>query len=180
MSRGEDKLRLQDIDWQNWKPQQRATLVFVIRDGEMLLIRKKKGLGAGKINAPGGRIGSGETPAEGAVREAQEELHVTPTGVREAGELRFQFVDGLSLHVYVFAATGCVGCPQETDEAEPIWAPIDAIPYNQMWEDDSYWVPVMLSGRTFDGRFIFDGDQMLDFDLRLGDSRRGALESLNP
>ncbi|KPL18688.1 MAG: NUDIX hydrolase [candidate division Zixibacteria bacterium SM23_81] len=180
MSRREDRLRLRDIDWQNWKPQQRATLVFVIRDGQVLLIRKRKGLGVGKINAPGGRIGSGETPLEGAVREAQEELCVIPVGIRQMGELRFQFVDGLSLHVYVFVAKDCVGSPQETDEAEPIWTPIDAIPYEQMWEDDSHWVPVMLSGRTFDGRFVFDGDQMLDFDLRFGDSRVGPLESSNP
>ena len=60
------------------------------------------------------------------------------------------------------------------DEAEPIWASIDAIPYDQMWEDDSHWVPVMLSGRTFDGRFIFDGDQMLDYELRLGDAGVGG------
>ena len=164
----EVKLKLQDIDWNNWEPQQRATLVFVIRDGQVLLIRKKKGLGAGKINAPGGRIGPGETPAEGAVREAQEELHVTPTGVRRGGELRLQFVDGLSLHVHVFTATGCEGSPQETDEAVPIWAPVEAIPYNEMWEDDRHWVPLMLSGRTFNGRFIFDGDRMLDHELRVG------------
>jgi 8-oxo-dGTP diphosphatase len=161
-------MKLQDIDWRAWKPQQRATLVFVIRDGEMLLIRKKKGLGAGKINAPGGRIGPGETPAEGAVREAQEELRVTPTGIRKTGELRFQFIDGLSLHVHVFAASGCIGSPQETEEATPIWARIDAIPYDQMWEDDRHWVPVMLSGRTFQGRFIFDGDRMVDHELRIG------------
>jgi 8-oxo-dGTP diphosphatase len=161
-------VKLLDIDWRVWKPQQRATLVFVIRDGEMLLIRKKKGLGAGKINAPGGRIAPGETPAEGAVREAQEELRVTPTGVRPAGELRFQFVDGLSLHVYVFTAGGCIGSPEETEEATPLWARIEAIPYDQMWEDDRHWIPIMLSGRTFHGRFIFDGDRMLDHELEVG------------
>ena len=47
----------------------------------------------------------------------QEELRVTPTGVQPAGELFFQFADGYSLHGYVFTATGCVGEPQETDEA---------------------------------------------------------------
>ena len=103
MSRREGELRLQDIDWQKWKPQQRATLVFVIRDGEILLIRKKKGLGAGKINAPGGRIGSGETPAEGAVREAQEELHVNGTVQMD----EFKLPTGAAVnHVLTYDADG--------------------------------------------------------------------------
>jgi hypothetical protein len=36
------------IDWKAWRPTERATLLFVIRDGEVLLIRKKTGLGAGR------------------------------------------------------------------------------------------------------------------------------------
>ena len=46
--------RIADIDWNTWVPTDPATLVFVIRDRQMLLIRKKRGLGAGKINGPGG------------------------------------------------------------------------------------------------------------------------------
>ncbi|MGD2110491.1 MAG: NUDIX domain-containing protein, partial [Phycisphaerae bacterium] len=63
-------------DWSTWRPRQTATLLFVIRAGEILLIRKKRGLGAGKINGPGGRVDPGETPREAAIREVQEELHV--------------------------------------------------------------------------------------------------------
>lgn len=39
-----------------------ATLMFVIDEarGEVLLIRKKRGLGAGKINGPGGKIDPGK------------------------------------------------------------------------------------------------------------------------
>jgi len=151
-----------------WVPQQRATLLFVIRGGQILLIRKKRGLGAGKINGPGGRIDPGETPLETAIREVQEELCVTPTGVRDCGELRFQFLDGLSLHGYVFTATDCDGDPRETEEATPLWTPIDAIPYDEMWADDRLWVPLMLAGTRFDGRFLFDGDRMLGFEVESG------------
>jgi 8-oxo-dGTP diphosphatase len=153
--------RFEEIDWSAWEPQQRATLLFVIRDGCILLIRKKRGLGAGKINGPGGRIGPGETPLECAIREVQEELRVTPKNVSYCGELRFQFVDGLSLHGYVFKASDCDGEPCETEEATPLWTPIDAIPYAEMWADDRLWVPLMLAGIRFDGRFLFDGDRML-------------------
>ena len=69
---------LADIDWDTWEAKDPATLVFVVKDGQMLLIRKKRGLGAGKINAPGGRLEPGEAPLEAAIREAQEELCITP------------------------------------------------------------------------------------------------------
>ena len=156
---------LQDIDWSSWKAVDEATLLFVVKGGEVLLIRKKRGLGAGKINGPGGRIHAGETPLQAAVREVQEEVCVTPHGIEERGELSFQFVDGYSIHVHVFIATGCDGEVRETDEAVPLWTPIDAIPYDEMWADDRHWVPLMLAGQRFDGRFVFDGDAMLDFDL---------------
>jgi hypothetical protein len=83
------------------------------------------------------------------MREVQEELNATPTGVQQCGELTFQFADGLSILVYIFTATDCEGEPQETDEAIPLWIPLDRIPYDQMWADDSIWFPLMLEGKKF-------------------------------
>ncbi len=154
--------KLHDLDWERWKPRDVATLVFVVCGGRILLIRKKRGLGAGKINGPGGRLESGEAPELGAVREVEEELCVTPLDLRMLGENRFQFVDGYSIHVFVYVASGCVGEPMETDEAAPLWVDVDGIPYGEMWEDDRLWLPLVLAGRRFTGRFLFDGDAMLD------------------
>jgi 8-oxo-dGTP diphosphatase len=157
--------KLTDIDWETWAPVDRATLLFVVRDNEVLLIRKKRGLGAGKINGPGGRIESGESPAECAVRETEEELVTTPSTPTQAGQLQFQFVDGYSIHVHVFRADSCDREPRETDEAMPIWAALDAIPFDEMWEDDRIWLPLMLERESFHGRFLFDGEAMLDWEL---------------
>ena len=44
------------IDWDGWIPEIRATLMFVREGDQVLLIRKLRGIGAGKINAPGGKI----------------------------------------------------------------------------------------------------------------------------
>ncbi len=154
-----------DVDWPNWTPTERATLLFVIRDGEILLIHKKKGLGAGKINGPGGRLEPGETPMQAAIREVEEELLVTPTNAQACGELLFQFVDGFSIHGYVFTADDCSGEPQETDEAIPLWTSLEDIPYDRMWADDRVWVPMMLRGQSFKGRFIFKDDTMLDHEV---------------
>uniref|UniRef100_UPI003D135A46 8-oxo-dGTP diphosphatase n=1 Tax=Haliangium sp. TaxID=2663208 RepID=UPI003D135A46 len=104
-------------EWRGWRARDRATLVFVIRAGAVLLIHKKRGLGAGKINGPGGKLDPGETPLACAVREVEEELCVTPLGLDERGRLRFQFLDGYGLDVHVFAATDCRGEAHETAEA---------------------------------------------------------------
>ncbi len=150
------------IDWPAWRPVERATLLFVLQDHRILLIHKKTGLGAGKVNGPGGRLEPGEAPLDGAVREVREELCVTPTGVAPAGELFFQFLDGYSLHGSVFTASGFEGELCETREAAPLWTPVDSIPYDRMWADDRLWLPLLLTGRGFRGWFVFDGDAMLD------------------
>ena len=160
--KGQVPERVADIDWQSWQPVDKGTILFVIIEDQILLIHKKRGLGAGKINGPGGRLDDGETPFECAIREVEEELRISPSGVDEVGELQFQFVDGYSIHVWVFRASGFAGTPEETDEADPLWASIDEIPYDRMWPDDRIWLPLLLEKRPFLGRFVFDDDSMLD------------------
>jgi 8-oxo-dGTP diphosphatase len=161
--------KIAEIDWDRWTPTDRATLLFVVERAasRILLIEKKRGLGAGKVNGPGGRIEPGESPLDAALREVREELGVEAVGATEHGLLRFQFVDGYALHCHVFRARGCVGTPVETDEATPLWTPLDAIPWSRMWADDALWLPLLLTDppTEFDGRFIFDGDRMVDHDL---------------
>jgi 8-oxo-dGTP diphosphatase len=154
-------------EWDGWVPVDRATLVFVIRGEEILLIRKKRGLGQGKVNGPGGRIDDGETVVDCARREVEEELRVTPTGLRRHGELCFEFVDGYAIHVTVFSADGCRGEAAETEEAVPLWTPLDRIPYDEMWEDDRIWLPLLIAGDGFRGRFVFDDDVMLDSEIEV-------------
>jgi 8-oxo-dGTP diphosphatase len=151
-----------EIDWDGWKPVDVATLCFVVRDDEILLIRKLRGIGAGKINGPGGRLEQGESIEACAVREVEEEVGVTPVDLVPLGEQRFQFVDGYSIHVHVFVASGCRGEARATDEAIPLWTPLSAIPYAEMWQDDVIWLPRVLAGTPCSGRYIFDGDRMLD------------------
>jgi 8-oxo-dGTP diphosphatase len=150
-----------DEYWQKWQPREKATLCFIMRDGQILLIRKKRGLGAGKINAPGGRMEPGENPSQCAIRETQEEVGVTPCDPVERGQLHFQFADGYSLHCTVFTSTDFSGNLIETDEALPIWTDIEKIPYSEMWADDIHWLPGVIKGGSFRGYFHFDGESML-------------------
>lgn len=135
--------------------------MFVVRDGEILLIEKKRGHGAGKVNGPGGKIDPGETPLECAVRETEEELLVSVKNARKVGELWFRMSDCPDIICHVFLASDFIGTPTETEEAVPLWASLGAIPYDRMWEDDRHWLPLVLEGQSILGKFVFDGETMI-------------------
>src|ERR1700758_1652223 len=71
----------------------RTTLVFLFDRprNALLMIFKKRGQGAGKVNVPGGKIRPGESTEEAAARETVEETGLRPLGLREAGRLEFFF-----------------------------------------------------------------------------------------
>lgn len=149
------------VDWESWVPVVPATLMFVIRGGQVLLIVKKRGLGAGKINGPGGKIDPGETPLDCVIRETQEELEITALRPIKLGELWFAMGDIPDILCHVFRSDDFTGTPTETEEANPLWANIEEIPYDQMWADDRLWLPLLLAGTPFLGRFVFEGDALL-------------------
>jgi 8-oxo-dGTP diphosphatase len=159
------------FDWTHWKPKDRATLLFVLdtEAQQVLLIEKKRGLGAGKINGPGGRLEAGETPLQAAIRETREEIGITPLAPVLMGELSFQFKDGYSLFCSVFSSTDYEGAPIETNEAKPIWVSQNAIPYDRMWKDDALWLPLLLRNQKFQGKFYFDDDIMLEHQIHVVD-----------
>lgn len=141
----------------------------MLRGHEVLLIEKKRGLGAGKVNAPGGRLEPGETPAEAAARELEEEVGLVVRGpLDRRAEHRHQFVDGLGLFIHVFVVHEVAGRLVETDEARPFWVPREAIPLDRMWADNRLWVPRVLAGEHAVGRFVFDDDKMVDHELEIG------------
>jgi len=154
------------INWDQWTPVIRATLMFIVKDEQILLIEKKRGIGAGKINGPGGKIDPGETPLEAVIRETQEELLITPVGTRKLGELWFKMSDCPDIHCHVYRGDDFEGTPSETDEAVPLWTNIIDIPYTKMWEDDHHWLPLLLKETTFIGKFVFESDRMQWMDMQ--------------
>ena len=158
---------IRNIDWPKWQAEERATLMFVQKEGQVLLIHKKRGLGAGNINGPGGRIELNESPMQCAIRETEEELCITPLEVAFAGELFFHSEDMPRIHGYVFTASDYTGIPTETDEAIPLWTNVDEIPYDKMWQDDQYWLPQVLLGKTITGWFSFVQETLLDYKVTI-------------
>ncbi|WP_049927058.1 8-oxo-dGTP diphosphatase [Halopiger goleimassiliensis] len=146
-----------------------ATLCFPLRrhadaGDEVLLIEKRRGLGEGWYNGPGGKLEDGETPRECAVRETREEvgLQADPGALEKAGELTFLLDGEVHTFCHVFRTTEFDGEPRPSDEARPEWVRVDDVPYDRMWEDDRIWLPAVLEGDTVAGEFAFRGGEPLD------------------
>ena len=90
----------------DWQPERFATLIYLIRDDEVLLIEKLRGHGAGKVNAPGGHIEVGESPEDCAIREAFEEVGITVLHADLRATLRFHDTEnGFNMLGYAFVST---------------------------------------------------------------------------
>jgi mutator protein MutT len=147
----------------NNSPKKVTTLCFLLRDGQVLLAMKKVRFGKGKWNGVGGKADPGETPEQATIREAQEEIGVTPLALEKVATLDFSFPDtpedGFDQIRHVYLVRKWEGEPVETEEMAPGWFGLQDIPYAQMWPDDPYWLPQALSGKQLEGRFSFDADQ---------------------
>lgn len=150
---------------EGWQPDHSGTLMFIQRPGptgaEVLLMRKKRGHGAGRINGPGGKIDPGETPLEAAVRETREEVGVQVLEARLMGRFRFVDLTASQWLGYVFTASRAEGTPVETEEGDPAWYPVGGLPFAEMWDDDRYWLPRVLAGERLTGDFLFDDGRLL-------------------
>ena len=147
-----------------------GTLCYVMREGKALLIRKERGFGVGKLNAPGGKLKEGETPEEGVVREVLEETGLQLKNVSSHGVLRFYFGQRKDPDwiVYIFSSRWFDGEVKDSDEGVLQWVDLKRPPYDEMWEDDRHWLPLLLENRSFSGDFYFDesGEKLIDYQLK--------------
>lgn len=147
-----------------------STLCLLYQHPRILLGMKKRGFGTGRWNGFGGKLHDGELIEDAAKREMLEESGVVVERLEQRGVLEFRFIQkpGEVLEVHVFSAQEYKGDPHETEEMEPRWFDVAEIPYNDMWPDDTYWLPLFLEGKRFRGSFLFgENDVILEKDLEV-------------
>lgn len=129
---------------------------------EVLLGRKKHGLGEGRLVAPGGKLEAGESPAAACVREVAEEvgLDVDRADLEARGviEYRFPSRESWSQRSHVFVCRRWRGEASGSDELDPEWFPVDEVPLERMWDDASRWLPGVLAGGRVERSFVFGDD----------------------
>ncbi|KAH7337417.1 hypothetical protein B0J17DRAFT_427359 [Rhizoctonia solani] len=155
--------------WRTGTAIKRFTNAFVFdpTENKVLLGLKKRGFGKGIYNGFGGKVDPGESVGDAALRELQEESHLTAP-LEPCGLLLFVGAGhGHSHHITVFRAQTYQGEPTETDEMRPEWFAypsldvpstslvsdvFPAFPYDDMWKDDPLWMPHLLTSKYFIAR----------------------------
>jgi len=129
---------------------------------QVLLGRKKKGLGLGNIVGLGGKLEPGESALDAAVREVEEEsgLVVTASALVPLGVLTYLFPhrEAWSQESSVFVCDDWTGTPRESDELNPEWFDVASLPVDQMWDDARHWLPGVLAGTPVRATFTFGED----------------------
>lgn len=151
-------------------PLRQATLCFLLKDNQILLAMKKRGFAEGKWNGAGGKPANIDKDIEAtAIRETFEEIGVIPKSLQQMAVLNFYFLDKSewSQQVIVYTTKKWMGNPSESEEMAPKWFDINEIPYDQMWEDDKFWLPQILKGIKIEANFLFNKEQkMLEKDVK--------------
>jgi mutator protein MutT len=150
----------------------RATICEIIKDGKILLQRKSVGrFGEGKWNGPGGKLDPEESPLQGVIREVKEETGLLILEPELRGEIDFYFGEKTKPDwiTFVFLVTQITGEINPSEEGELRWFKIEEIPYNQMWPDDSHWLPPLISRKKVKGTFWYDeaGDTIKRYKLKI-------------
>ena len=136
-----------------------TTLCLLKKENKILLAMKKRGFGEGKYNGVGGKIEKGETPEEAMIRETKEEIAVVPTKFEKVGFIDFdEYYKGKKQRVSfnLYFVKEWTGEPTESEEMKPKWFDIRNIPYDKMFPDDKYWLPLILEGKKIKAYFDFD------------------------
>ncbi|WP_183086263.1 8-oxo-dGTP diphosphatase [Mycetocola tolaasinivorans] len=139
---------------------------YVIReeDGEarVLLGEKRRGLGRGRVVAPGGKLEPGETPEQAIVREVREEvgLVIDPEALQPHGYIDYRFPSRpeWSQRSWVFSARSFSGAVSASSELDADWVSLARVPLDLMWDDARYWLPGVLTGGPVVMDFTFAED----------------------
>ena len=145
-----------------------STLCIIREQQKVLLGMKKRGFGEGRWNGFGGKVKEGEDIEGAAKREVLEEAGTEAGEMTKRGVINFEFEgDPNALEVHIFEITKFEGEPAESDEMRPKWFSASEIPFDKMWPDDRYWMPLFLAGKKFQGRFLFDKPSNQEYTSRI-------------
>lgn len=151
-----------------------ALVAFIDRSGgreQLLLGRKLRGFGQGKIVLPGGKVEAGGGLVDAAIREFREEtgLDVAPKDLELSAQINFRFsaLESANMDCATFITRSALGEPSISEELEPLWVDPLELPTMQMWPDAQHWLPRLVAGEKFTATIVIDTDNVSMKNLKL-------------
>ncbi|MCF7865708.1 MAG: NUDIX domain-containing protein [Candidatus Pacebacteria bacterium] len=139
----------------------KATICFLVRNGEVILAKKKSKVGAGFYNGYGGKVDGEETSRQCAIRETHEECsaQINPDKIELAASIDFYTGEKPQFSCDIFIANEWVGEPKGSDEmGVPERFNLSSLPYDQMLAGDQLWFKRIMDGERFKGVMRYSAD----------------------
>ena len=156
-------------------PHKKIMTIFCVYNREQILLGKikKDGVLKDKYNGFGGKVEPNEDIAAAAKRELWEEARIVPLNFKKRGIIVSEFVakgnpweGNPVVEFHIFSTTKYTGVPIETNEMLPTWFKHSEIPYDNIWPDDKFWLPLLLAGKNFVGNLkLKNTNEILEFKL---------------
>lgn len=129
-------------------------------------VRKANDMHQGKWNGLGGKVESGETPEECALREIYEESGLRVRNPRLKGLLTFPlFANDEDWYAFVFVCEDFEGQLIDSPEGELRWIPDQELLTLNLWEGDHIFLPWLDRPGFFSGKFVYRGGRLVSHDV---------------
>jgi 8-oxo-dGTP diphosphatase len=142
-----------------------ATLVYALKDGQVLLLKRRKRPYAGSWVAPGGKLDPFEAPAACAVRELHEETGLAARRILLRGVVReVSPAPSWQWLLYIYVVTEFEGnLIPVSPEGDLQWWRIEDVPALTLPEADRIFFPAVidLSRPAYEARFQYDAEERL-------------------
>jgi 8-oxo-dGTP diphosphatase len=150
---------------------QLATLCYIRKEGRTLMMHRDSSpadVHYGKWNGLGGKFMPGESPEDCVKREILEESGLEIYAPKLAGILTFpNFSHNKDWYVFVFTADIFTGTLKPSKEGSLSWIDDHDLLNLQLWEGDSYFLPLVLERRFFLGTFRYKEGTLTDHQLTI-------------
>ncbi len=154
----------------HFQPQTLAVVGFYVKDNKVLLgkrLKSKMDFGLDLYAGIGGKLEQNETLDQALKREFLEEVNATPLKFEQIGKVAYNFLhkdqeSKWNLLVYPYIIFEVDKEPTATDITEPVWFNKNAMPYENMWVDDFYWIHLVLKQQDFYAEVVYKDADNLD------------------
>lgn len=150
------------------------TLIFVIRDSEVLLLKgsSQKRLWANRFNGVGGHVERGEDVLSAARRELLEETGLTCSRMWLTGTVCVDVGEDVGVCIFVFLGEDATGELKESGEGTLHWCSHDDLKELPLLDDLHTLLPaalaVKMGGMPFSALSYYDEDENLKIRLVQG------------
>lgn len=143
------------------------TLGFLVREGRVLLLERRKPPNAGRWNAPGGKLEPGEDPLGGIVREFAEETGLRLLDPRLRCILQFYERGGAwrPQMIFTFLAEEAEGALTPSDEGRLAWWPLERVARDDrvVGNIPLFLPPMLETGPPFVFIAAYEGDTLREY-----------------